>query len=447
MAAAAVALPSRRPAGRAVKNAPLPSWCDPDSESFIPWLPLPNSYFEKAFRRLTGLENHLLGLISRLTYGDIREGRPEWLTDHSLDRLARLTGAHRNSVALALDRLERAGAIDSEKQGRGKRYRVAVERWDNLKELPPEAEDEQAPDEEELPPEAEDDQVKEPVPVIRMGKHSIPLSSVSFCKECAAKVIAAVTGSSEPTRGKANKKGTIVTVECDDQAVAEAQEPEKANKKGTIVTVECDDQAVAELECYLVNNFAKKLVEAPPPTLLRKAITDLRSAGVPLSDLFARIDLRRGIFRYGLLPNLVVDVINTHAAMRRHSARSPEPATGPSFAEQVRTHVCALIPVYESLAPPIAEVLARINVNAATYEPSQIELEHELQDAEIVAAGLAAATRLSEHRQRLIEAEAVGAIEPRKTKMRPEAYRQELERLRAALILKACGLPRLVFGT
>ena len=377
----------------------LPDWCQKDSPNFVKWTPIPNTFFESAMRKLSPLESQVLGLVARFTYGDDRNQRPEWATI-SLNKFAEFCGASKNGVALALDRLARAGAIDAERVGREKRYRVAIQELDKLKELPPD-EDETTAEEEsdETGNETSATRVKtEDVPTIRFGKHSVPLSAVEFCKGCAQKVIDAVKTATEPTNAasaeKANEERTIVPV-------SGAIEAKKANTGRTIVpisgTIEASDAEdatnLATLETHLSKLFAKKLGEAPPRRLTAPAIAELRAADVPLGDLLARIEARRGVFNsYAFLGHRVADVINAHAAAQRSAAPTPQQQQQLSPTERIRAHAAERIAEIEARVPDtpdrarVIEALEHVNTNAAKLAKDPAKLRSILEDAETVLA-------------------------------------------------------------
>jgi hypothetical protein len=447
MSAAATAKP--------VKAAPLPSWTDGASPDFLHWLPMPVAFFEQAMRKLTGLESQILGLIARATYGDDRAGRPEWATDLPLTRFAALTGAHKNGVAIAINRLERAGAIESEHVGRGKRYRVAVHKLAALKDLPPEEETASA-DEDEDAEAAEGSTAvvaKSDEPIIRMGKHSVPLSSVKFCQDCADKLVAAVRAAAEPTPVKSEQTANDRHTPVGHSAPIEAQ---KANEGRTIGTVECDDQAdadIATLEDYLSRRFAKKLGEAPPRRLTEKAIFDLRKFNTPLPDLLTRIEARRGVFNsYAFLGNLVADVINAHAAAQRAamptSKESLPVEPGLSMAERIRSHATSRIAEVERIAgaEKAVESLICINQNAAKLADDPTELCELLEAAEIVVAD-AAKAKLRKTDLNAIYADAEAVVGPRKSKLTPAVYASEVVRFTAPRILQAAGIRRIAWTT
>lgn len=441
----------KRPAGRAAKSAPLPSWTDGASPDFLHWLPIPVSFFQSAMRKLSGLEAQILGLIAHATYGDDRAGRPEWATDLPLTRFAQLTGAHKNGVAIAIDRLERAGAIESERIGRGKRYRVAVHKLASLKELEPQpvvAEDDV--EEGEAVEEATAVVAKSDEPVIKMGKHSVPLSKVSFCKDCAEKLVAAVRAAAEPEAAKSEQKANDCHTGVCQSAPIQA---EKANTGRTIGTVECDDQAFTDiqvLEEHLARRFAKKLGEPPPRLITEKAIFDLRKHETPLPDLLARIEARKGVFNsYAFLGNLVADVINAHAAAQRAMPKpvvTTEPAL--SMAERIRSHATSRIAEVERIAgaEKAVESLIWINQNAAKLADDPTQLCELLEAAEIVVAD-AAKTKLRKMDLNAIYADAEAVVGPRKSKLTPTVYASEVVRFTAPLILKAAGIRRIAWTT
>ena len=459
-AAAAAVLPSRRPPGRHAKTAaPLPSWTDAESSDFLHWLPVPVTFFEKAFRRLTGLEAQVLGLISRFTYGDSAAGRPEWLSDFPFTKFATLTGASRNGVAIALDRLERAGAIDAERVGRGKRYRVAVQRWHELKELPPETTAEVEDGNEADDNSSETVAKAKDEPCIRMGKHSIALTKIGFCSTCADKIVAAVRSAQEPAAAaptapepptaEANKKGTIVPIQLVD-ALHHRETVATENKGRTIVPIQLVVHTeVEQLTDFLATRFAKKLGEKPPIHFVADAVAELRQAGVPLADLFARVDARIKVFRsYGMLPNLVADVINAHVAAQRSAPPPPQAAapvdSGLTLAEQISSHAAALIPWVESLpgAEKAVEALIYLNQNSRQLADELDRVWEILDAAEIVAAEAAAKVGLKASDRNRINADVQAEVGPRKGRLQPDAFEYELARTRARRFLDACGIPQ-----
>jgi DNA-binding transcriptional ArsR family regulator len=384
----------------------LPEWCQKDSADFIKWTPIPNTFFESAMRKLTGLESQVLGLIARFTYGDDRANRPEWATV-SLTKFATYCGASKNGVALALDRLERAGAIKAERVGRDKRYRVAIQELDKLKDLPPaEGESVEVEEDEETGDETSAVRVKaDDVPTIRIGKHSLPLSAVKFCKDCADKVIDAVKAAMEPagaaSADKANETRTIVPVTGTIEPPVSMEAAQKANKgrmivplSGTIEASDAEDATnLATLESHLSKLFAKKLGEAPPRRLTAPALAELRAAGVPIGDLLSRIDARRGVFHsYAFLANLVADVINAHAAANREAQQQQQPQQQLSPAERIRSHAAARIAEVEAHAPDtpdrakVIEALEHVNANASKLAKDPGKLRSILEDAETVLA-------------------------------------------------------------
>jgi DNA-binding transcriptional ArsR family regulator len=452
---AAVVVTEKRPAGRVAKTAPLPSWTDGSSPDFLHWLPIPVSFFEQAMRKISGLEAQILGLIARATYGDDRGGRPEWATDLPLTRFAQLTGAHKNGVAIAIDRLERAGAIESERVGRGKRYRVAVHKLASLKELEPEEATASADEDEDAEAASGSTAVvaKSDEPVIKLGKHTVPLSAVKFCQDCATKLIAAVRTAAEPTAAKSEQEANDCHTPVGQSAPIQA---EKANEGRTIGTVECDNQAdadIATLEQYLARRFAKKLGEAPPRRITEKAIFDLRKYETPLTDLLTRIEARKGVFNsWAFLGNLVVDVINAHAAAQR---AIPKPVAavvttepGLSMAERIRSHATGRIAEVERIAgaEKAVESLIWINQNAAKLADNPSELCELLEAAEIVVAD-AIKAKLRKPELNAIYADAEAVVGPRKSKLTPTVYASEIVRFTAPLILKAAGIRRIAWTT
>lgn len=441
-------------AKRVAKSAPLPSWTDGSSPDFLHWLPIPVSFFEQAMRKLTGLEAQILGLIARATYGDDRAGRPEWATDLPLTRFAALTGAHKNGVAIAIDRLERAGAIESERVGRTKRYRVAVHKLSHLTELEPEEATATA-DEDETGEAAEGSTAvvaKSDEPVIKMGKHSVPLSSVKFCRDCADKLVAAVRAAAEPEVAKSEHKANDRHTPVGHSTPIEAQ---KANEERTIGTVECDNQAdtdIETLETYLSRRFAKKLGEAPPRRITEKAIFDLRKHDTPLTDLLTRIEARKGVFNsYAFLGNLVADVINAHAAAQRALPKPQATAAitddaGLSMAEKIRSHATSRIAEVERIvgAEKAVESLIWINQHASELADNPTKLCELLEAAEIVVAD-AAKTKLRRSDLASIDADAQAVVGPRKSKLAPADFAHEVVRYTAPLILKAAGIRRIAW--
>ena len=93
------------------------------------WVPVPRKLLERLGPALAKVERAVVDLLLLRTIGDEAGGRPEWAAITAAE-FARYAGATVDGIHRALARLEGSlKAIESQADGRGKRYRLALEHF------------------------------------------------------------------------------------------------------------------------------------------------------------------------------------------------------------------------------------------------------------------------------------------------------------------------------
>lgn len=444
--------PHARRSARA--DAPLPDWVQRGG-----WTPVPNTFFSHVMRACSQFEQAILALILFRTAGDDRAGRPEWV-QLSEKQLANYLDGHPNGISRAIDRLEAEGAIESRQVGRAKQYRVVVEAWDKLparkpRKIEPKREEVAASDDEDATTDAtqpRDTEVLVILPGVK-GKHPLTEVCPSGADCCLLKSV------------KANKQGTIATLQCGDL-------DEKANIRGTIATLQCGnhspnlryaaesnqrsaptllDGEFSDFYGLIDSILSPRLLQPPPMAILETQFERLKAHDVPLDYVEARVKLRINAFRsYGLLEHVVTDCIKAVDAARTNDQRASagnRTGGGAPDAAAIRKHLfaCAEVLKRQPLElgyEDVRELVLQAAEDAPRHAADLVHLELHLANAEAMMRNLAE-DALSPEERSAIEGDVERQVRPYRDRMSHEQFSSLRAEIYVRRLFDHARLPRL----
>jgi len=377
----------------------------------------PHVFFTHLIRALSDIERGVVGLILQRTVGaptSRREpNRPEWIKVTESE-FARICDCSVNGVSNALERLEECGAIEAQRVGRTKQYRVRLDAWERIPigrrthvpEAPeePEEEDSAEPTAGEASPRRLGRRRKLRPGAVASVRFEAPTTELQVENETGLPVAIAVTADGGTHRlqimmaddgeHKANNDMTnpVESISYGDKATSRmVQLPAQPQAETTSEVVVSEE--VAAFAAELDTQLAKQVHQRVPMPLASAQYKRLVAADA-IPAFWARLKLRASAFKsWGMLPQLVDDVTGAARAAIKPAApgglMTPDGAISQATVQAIAGHRLPgqLVPIFAGL---LREAANRLKRAGFVDQASQLEALRDCAHTVLVNEGIEA---------------------------------------------------------